>query len=309
MNFPNQFAQRILNSLLPSRGDQVAGEDYWQYNAADTSITIHGGGLGDLMIIRQFGRAIQSFFRSRGDPDMGDIVVSTGAMSPAYDPLQGDLNLFWWWSFGEYDDSPGRFLDDYLDRVSVRPDIILCPSNKTEKEAQQAGFDTIYFPLGTYAFEPLGFDRSGIGYAGTLGHKMSGKEEMMLGLYRGSSKFEAVSHFRFPEELNCWYNTKRVTLGMHKEGQKSWGMVNNRVFETLASGTPLVLKNHDNLSDVLGFEYPYQVTSRDELRDTVEQFRKRSDQSIQSEFEDYSQKVMEQHSYRKRVDRLIQEIS
>lgn len=261
------------------------------------------------MIIRQFGRAIQNFFRNQGDPELDDIVISTGAMAPAYEPLQGDLNLFWWWSFGDLDDSPERFLDDYLDRVSVRPDIILCPSEKTEKEAQQAGFETIRFPLGTHAFEPLGFDRSGIGYAGTLGHKMSKKEEMMLGPYRNSPNFESVSHFRFPEELNCWYNTKKVTLGMHKEGQKSWGMVNNRVFETLASGTPLILKKHDNLSNVLGFEYAYQVSSGDELRDTMQELRQRSDQSIRSEFNDYSQKVREQHNYRRRVDRLFREIS
>ncbi|GAB7013714.1 glycosyltransferase family protein [Halolamina salina] len=308
MSFPKRFAQRILN-LIPSRSNQVAGENYWQYAAADTSITIHGGGLGDLMIIRQFGRAIQDFFRDQGDPEQGDIVISTGATPPAYEPLQGDLNLLWWWSFGEFDGSPEQFLDDYLERVSVRPDIILCPSSKTEKEAQQAGFETIYFPLGTYAFEPLGFDRSGIGYAGTIGHKRSGKEEMMLGLYRGSSKFEAVSHFRFPEELNCWYNVKKVTIGMHKEGQKSWGMVNNRVFETLASGTPIILKEHNNLSNVLGFEYPYQITSQDELREMVQRFRQRSDQSIQSEFNDYSQKVMEEHSYRRRVNHLFREIS
>ncbi|WP_143114463.1 glycosyltransferase family protein [Halopenitus persicus] len=261
------------------------------------------------MIIRQFGRAIQNYFRSQGDPELEDIVISTGAMAPAYEPVQGDLNLFWWWSFGNLDDSPERFLDDYLDRVSVRPDIILCPSETTEKEAQQAGFETIRFPLGTYAFEPLGFDRSGIGYAGTLGHKISKKEEMMLGPYRDSPNFESVSHFRFPEELNCWYNTKKVTLGMHKEGQKSWGMVNNRVFETLASGTPLILKKHDNLSNVLGFEYPYQVSSGDELRDTMQEFRQRSDQSIRSEFNDFSRKVREQHNYRRRVDCLFREIS
>lgn len=300
-----------FNNFIQSRSEaesQIPGEHYWQYTAPETSITIHGSGLGDRMIIRQVGRAIQDYYRQHGDPELGDIVIAAGAMPPAYEPLDGDLNLLWWWSFGEYDEHPEEFLEHYVETTSVRPDIILCLSEKTEREAQQAGFETIRLPLGTYAFEPLDFNRRGIGYAGTLGHKKSDKEKMMLGPFDDSPKFEAVSHFRYPEELNCWYNTKILTLGMHKEGQKSWGMVNNRVFETLASGTPLVLNNHPNLSDVLGFNYPYQVESQDELVEMVQEMRQMSKEDLSEEFEQYAQKVDEKHNYRKRINKLIENI-
>jgi len=241
------------------------------------------------------------------DPELGKVVITTGGGPPAYNPDNGDINLHWWWSFGLYDDSPEMFLDNYIDKCSTQPDIMLCPSKKTEKEAQQAGFNTLRFPLGTYSFRPNSAERSGLGYAGNLSHKRPKKEERIVGPFIDEDEFEWVDYFAFPEELNLWYNTKLVTFGMHKEGQRTWGMVNNRVFETLASGTPFILESHPSVNKILGFDYPYQTNSREETIKMVKKV-KNNRREVRKEFEEYSKIVRQKHDYKRRVDTLFDEL-
>lgn len=282
------------------------GENHFTYGTRHTRFVLQGTGLGDLMILRQFGRALHDYLVENPDPELGDVVITTGAMSPAFNPDRGDVNLYWWWSFGQLDDSPEQYLDDYLDKVTVPPDIVLCPSERTEREAQQAGFDTLRFPLGTYSFEPRATpDRDGLGYAGSPNHKDDEKQARVIGPYADTPAFEWVTHFRFPEELNLWYNRKLATFGLHKEGQRRWGLVNNRVFETIASGTPFVLEAHPTVDDVLGFEYPYQTESRAETRDLVEEIREDPEGTLE-EFREYSRRVREDHDYRRRVETLVE---
>jgi len=97
------------------------GNNHFTYGSGDTSFVLQGTGLGDLMIIRQFGRALHDYLVNKTDPELGDIVITTGASPPAFNPDKGDLNLYWWWSFGPKDDAPGEYLDFYLDEVSVEP--------------------------------------------------------------------------------------------------------------------------------------------------------------------------------------------
>jgi len=300
----SELKSHAIRLALSYTYQQKRGDNHFTYNSAETSFVLQGKGLGDMMIIRQLGRGIQEWMRANPDPELGKVVITTGAFSPAYNPDEGDINLYWWWSFGPYDDTPGQYLENYLRTTTVEPDVILCPSKKTEKEAKQMGFETLRLPLGTHAFEPIGSKRSGYGFAGSVGHKTSEKEEMVVGPFTNSPEFEQVSHFRFPEELNLWYNTKLVTFGLHKEGQRRWGMVNNRVFETLASGTPLVLESHPTVDDVLGVEYPYQTTSREETIELVERISENREASL-ADFEEYSRKVRRDHSYEKRVRRIV----
>lgn len=284
--------------------ERKRGVNHFTYNAADTSFVVQGKGLGDMMIIRQFGRAIQDWLRENRDPELGKVVITTGAFAPAFNPDEGDLNLYWWWSFGPYDDTPSEYLRQYAKSTAIDPDVVLCLSERTEKEAQQMGFETMRVPLGTYAFEPVGGRRSGYGYAGSVNHKRSEKEEMVMGPFVDSREFEQVDYFRFPEELNLWYNTKLVTFGLHKEGQRQWGMVNNRVFETLASGTPFLLESHPAVDDVLGFEYPYQTTSRKETVELVDEIRE-NPESVLSKFREFSERVRRDHSYKNRVRKIV----
>jgi hypothetical protein len=285
------------------------GENHFTYSTGDTTFILQGTGLGDLMIIRQFGRAIHDFFISEADPELGEVVITTGAGPPAFNPDEGDVNLYWWWSFGHYDSMPEQYLDYYLDKTAIKPDVVLCPSARTEREAQQAGFETVRFPLGTYSFEPKSeLKRGGFGYAGSPNHKQNAKGNRVIGPFAENPNFEWVTHFRFPEELSLWYNQKMVTFGLHREGQRTWGMVNNRVFETLASGTPFILEAHPTVNDVLGFEYPYQTSSKAESKSLVNQIQENPESTFE-EFHQYSELVRKKHSYYRRVETLVDYLS
>ncbi|MFP8952157.1 glycosyltransferase [Natrialbaceae archaeon A-arb3/5] len=287
--------------------DYKAKEHIYRFQAPETTFQFHARGLGDVMILRQVGRAIESYFSSNQDPELGHVVLSCGAMEPAFRPERGDLNLYWWWSFGDLDDTPGQYLDHYLQKVTVEPDLVLCLSEKCQQEAQQAGYETVYFPLGTLAFEPLGFERTGLGYAGSKSHKDTAKEARVFGTFRESNDLEWVSQFSLPEQLNIWYNTKLITFGLHREGQRTWGMVNNRVFETLASGTPFILESHPSVTEVLGFDYPYQTDSRAETTELVREIQSNPAETLE-EFREFSDQVREHHSYERRMNTLIDEL-
>jgi hypothetical protein len=85
-------------------------------------------------------------------------------------------------------------------------------------------------------------------------------------------------------------------------------MVNNRVFETLASGTPFVLEAHPVVDDILGFDFPYQTDSRDKTVELVNEIRN-SPQDTVTEFQEYSEHVRENHSYNDRITKLFEFLS
>jgi len=300
--------RRVKRHLDAWRGTKVPGRNCFRFVAPETTLTFHGQGLGDLMIIRQFGRGFETLLEERGDPELGDVVVSCGGYKAAYEPDPGDLNLFWWWSFGPKDDDPAAFLDYYLEEVSVRPDMICCLSEPCLDEARERGFEALHLPLGTQAFRPLGNERSGKGYAGSANHKGSEKERRLLGPHGDDADFEWVTEFVTPTQLNLWYNTRLVTFGLTKEGQRQWGMVNNRVFETLASGTPLVLESHPHVEEILGFDYPYQTSSRRETVALVEDIEANPAETL-AEFAEYSETVRREHSYSRRAETLVDALS
>jgi len=286
------------------RGEKVLGENTFVLRGPETTIQFHVEGLGDMMILRQFERGFQAYLRENEDPGLGKVVVACGSMLAAFHPDRGDINLLWWYSFGRKDDAPDEFLPWYLNEATVVPDAILCPSPLFQEEAERLGFDTLYFPIGVQGFEPLGQPREGLGYAGSKNHKGKRKVEMVIGPHETDPDFEHVSHFVSPTQLNLWYNTKLATFGLTKEGQRRWGNVNSRVFETLASGTPLILEEHPYLEDVLGFEYPYQSSSREETIELVDRIRSDPEAAL-DEFETYSERVRENHSYERRVETLF----
>lgn len=269
----------------------------------ETKINLYGNGKGDRMIFKQLQKSFDEYIELYGDPKIGNIVISCGAANEALHPEKGDINLYWWWSFGSYDDKPESWLEQYLDKVSVKPDIILCPSKKLVEYTKKKEFKTLYLPLGVGGdFKPLELDREGLGYAGTRGHKSKEQEKKILGACSGN--FEFVSNITEPKELNKWYNTKLITFGMTKPGQRNWGMVNNRVFEVLASGTPFILEEHPYVEEILGFNFPYQTDSVDRTKKLINKIENNSEYYL-NEFIYFSEIVRENHSYLKRIKKLM----
>lgn len=280
------------------------GENIFSFESTNTTLQFHGTGLGDLMIIRQVGKAYQDYISENGDPGLGKVVIVSGGNEPAFYPEEGDINCYWWWSFGLLADNPDDFIQTYLDYVSIKPDIILCLSKKCKQIVEDHGIESLYLPLGTYDFKPLNQSRSGVGYAGSKGHKKEEQIEELFGAYRNDSDFEWVDHFVTPAQLNLWYNTKIATFGLTVDSQREYGMVNNRVFETLASATPLILEPHPNVNEVLGFNYPYQPDDAEEARVMVTRLQENPEKT-RKEFQQISERVRNQHSYSNRLETLF----
>ncbi|RMB18225.1 glycosyltransferase family protein [Haloplanus aerogenes] len=291
---------------------EVLGKDSHttiQCCAPRTTLNVHAYGLGDVMMARQMAAAFGAYLREYGDPEAGIVSLSAGGFMPLSDIEAGETTVFWWYSFGPMDDTPERFLDDVLESCAdVEFDLLLCGSERIQEEARQAGYDTLYFPIGVYGYEPLGVERSGMGYAGSKNHKNDEKVAMLMGPYADREDFEWVDHFTTIDELNLWYNTRLVTFGLTKEGQRRWGVVNSRVFESLASGTPLIIPEHPTIDDVLGFEYPYQVSNAEETADFVDEILSDPDGTLET-FRTYTERVREDHGYVRRLQTLFDAIA
>jgi len=259
-------------------------------------------GLGDTMIARQFCESFTDYCRKEGDPDLGKIVFCAGAWVTDFSVEKGDINLYWWWSMNSCDD----WLERYVSGANIKPDIICCLSSATLDIAREKGLRAVMLPLGVgKEFIPLELNRSGIGYAGSKGHKNREQEAIITEPFRDEPGFEWCDSFRAPKQLNHFYNTKKIILGMTEEYQEKYGMVNNRVFEVLATATPLIIHKHPYLEDMLGFEYKYQT-------DTAERTKELSNDILthypkyREEFLEYSKIVRERHSYYKRIKALVQ---
>lgn len=303
----NKVAETIRKKVPFS--ENSGGKYTYQFSTNHTSLNFHTSGLGDKMIVRQVGRAFMSYVSTKGDPNLGPITIINGGYSHKFDFYPSDTNIYWWYSFGPMDDDPGRFYDEVLvSNLEIDIDLILCGSKRIQTEAEQLGYDTLYFPIGFHGFEPLGLDREGFGYAGSVGHKSDEKTEMLLGPFMNRPDFEWVTHLSTPEELNLWYNTRFITFGLTKAGQHQWGVVNSRVFESLGSGTPLIIREHPTLDDVLGFEYPYQATDSNDAREMVDQFTAKPSETL-AEFEDYARTVRNNHDYTVRLEHLFSNLS
>jgi hypothetical protein len=255
------------------------------------------------------GAAFSEYLSQNPDPDLGEITIINGGYAPKCDIEEGDINIYWWYSFGPHDKNPCKFHDQYFDpNIDTEIDIVLCGSDKIQKEAKKLGYDTLYFPIGTYGFRDLDLDRRGLGYAGSKNHKSKQKVNEFLSPFISKPDFEWVSHFTVPEELNLWYNTRLLTFGLTKEGQRQWGVVNSRVFEALGSATPFIIPDHPTLNDVLGFEYPYQVSDQAEAERLVEEMTSNPEKTLK-EFKKYSKKIHQNHNYTVRLETLFDYLS
>jgi len=85
------------------------------------------------------------------------------------------------------------------------------------------------------------------------------------------------------------------------------GMVAGRVFETLASGTPMIQYRHRELQNVLGFPYPYQTSSREETERLLEKMFHDYPKTL-AIFRKYAGFVKNYHSYMRRIEVLFNKL-
>lgn len=306
--YHHEFAEKIRRRIPLEYAPRESGFDY-RFSTNDTQLCFHTAGLGDEMMVRQLGGAFTDYLADNPDPELGSVTIINGGYAPESELTESRTNVYWWYSFGPYDDDPSRYHDEYLDpHVDFDLDLILCGSRQIQEEAEQLGYETLYFPIGTHGFRNLGLRREGFGYAGSKHHKDSSKVEQIMGEYVDREDFEWVDDLTDPRELNLWYNRQFVTFGLTKEGQRQWGVVNSRVFEALGSATPFIIRDHPTLEDTLGFEYPYQAESQADVREIVDRFVENRE-SVLEEFAEFSERIHRNHNYTVRLETLFDHLS
>lgn len=254
-------------------------------------------GLGDQQAAEQFTQAFNKFVAAN-DPGWGDVVIAAGVCGGAMSPRKGDINLYWWWSGSDRDD----WLGHYCATATVKPQIILCTSRKMFGHAKGRGYKAIYLPIGTGPdFYPLNLERSGVGFCGTgPGHKPKEQEDIIIEPAKSYDFRWRIYIDGGRPELNQWYNSLAVVMGMTAEITLSWGIVPSRTYEVLATATPYVTYKHWAMNDELNFTYPWQSGSAGEtaamLKELIDNWQK-----YKREFEQYASIMLYYHSWDQRV--------
>lgn len=262
-------------------------------------------GLGDVMIARQFVEAFTEYCSRSGDPKIGRLAITAGAWLAEFEIEPADHHLYWWWSMNNRAD----WLEVHLAAVRAAgrgPDVIGCLSPQCEAEAARLGCAALSLPLGVGThFICTNQSRSGVGFAGSRNHKDAEQVAAVIGPFQGQPDFEWVDHLTRPQDLAEFYNRKRIVLGMTERFQESVGMVNNRVFEVLATDTPFILHEHRAVEQVLGFAFPYQTRSAQQTRQLADDILADYPRH-QVVFSEFGRMVRERHSYLERVGRIVQ---
>lgn len=262
-----------------------------------TTLQFHGRGKGDEMAVRQLCEGFTRYLESHEDPELGKIVISCGTVEDAFLAESGNINLYWLFS-------PRESLEKTMKRHKVDPDAVLLSSPSMKEPIEELGYETLHFPFGvSKSFRPLGLKRRGFGYSGKYKNKPKYQVEQTIGAC-SNENFEEVTDVTDPWSLNLWYNSKLGVFDLTSKNDLSWGVVGTRVFEVLASGTPLITYENPTLNRVLGFDYPFQVTEKKDTRQIVSEL-KSNKREVLEEFEKYSEKVRGKHSYKNRLEKLI----
>jgi len=233
-------------------------------------------------------------------------VISAGVCRTAFMPYRGEINCDW---AGGGSTPDNQWLSRVLNNISVKPDVFLCASKKVLVEVEEAKYKGLYLPAGVGSiFKPLNLKREGIGYAG-LDSKTAEQKRIVLEPAMSLEGFEWISNkqwnkFLTLSELNKWYNGKQILLGMVTLQNLNLNMMSNRVFESLASGTPFITYRHKAIDETLGFPYPYQTSTQTETAALIDEILNNFETTIKR-FKGYSKQVLEKHHYTKRLATLF----
>lgn len=250
-------------------------------------------GIADQQAVEQFTEAFDEFV-GESDPGWGDVVIAAGIHDQVFHPHKGDVNLYWWWSGSDRED----WLEYYAEEATVRPSAILCTSRKMLDHAKAKGYKAAYMPVATgKEFFPMDLPRLGVGYCGTRNHK--DREQVRCMVPPGTEWRTLIPGGR--PELNEWYNSKAVCVGMTATVTESWGIVPSRTYEVLAGANPYVTYRHWDMERTLGFDYPYQSSSPEETCHWIEELTR---DPREEEFRHYSEIVLRDHTWTNRVHTL-----
>ena len=255
---------------------------------------IFRSGTGDQQTADQFTDAFNRFVREN-DPGWGDVVIAAGVRGEIFHPHRGTVNLYWWWSGAEQD----NWLDYYVNHVSVKPQIILCASHKMLDYARARNYKAVYFPGGAgHEYFPMNLSRSGVGYCGTKGHKSKEQERCIIDPAQRYGFQWATFCPGGRSQLNEWYNSKSVCLGMTADDSLEWGVVPTRTYEVLAGANPYITYKHWAMNETLGFEYLYQSSSPEE---TVHWLEELINNDHKEEFAKFAEIIQREHTWDKRI--------
>lgn len=288
-------------------GDRLRELHYYTHLIGEkTQLYLFGCGLGDQTVFEQVAYSFFEYIEEFGDPELGRVVISAGVCRTAFMPYRGDFNCHWAWGGSERDN---HWLSRVISSISVKPDVFLCASKEVLTEVEEAGHRGLYLPVGVGdVFKPLNLKREGIGYAG-LDSKTAEQKRIVLEPAMKHKGFEWISNKQWGKflplsDLNKWYNGKQILLGMATLQNLNLNLMSNRVFESLASGTPFITYRHKAVEETLGFPYPYQTSTQAETAELIDKILNNFEETLK-EFKGYSKQIHEKHHYTKRLATLF----
>jgi hypothetical protein len=287
-------------------GDKLVEHHYYtRFIAEETELWMFGVGLGDQAIMQQLGESFLEYCR-KNDPALGNIMVSLGLTATAFYPYKGDFNL--WWTWGDRPD----WLKYYLNKTTVKPNLCLCPSKTVQKTIEENNLPSLYCPLGVGdRFQPLNLQRQGLGYSGSDA-KSTLQKNLILTPFLKRPDFEwrgksVTDEYFTLQKLNEWYNKKQIVFGMLNEHSYNLNILANRIYESYASGTPLIFPRHNGFEEVFGFPQPYAVDREGDAEKYVAGILA-DYEVVQAKFMEYGKITREKHNYRNRLETIFQRL-
>lgn len=294
-----------LNVVLEGRMRTI--HHYVRFIGQHTELWIFGSGVGEYTLAQQLGGCFLTLVDRGEDPHLGRIMLSLGYSPAALRPYKGDINMVW-----SYGIMPNELKSKLGEFIGVTPDVVLSPHKALRERAIELGREAYHIHAGVGRFfYPMGLERTTIGFAG-LDNKTKKQRHIVLGpaIDRGDfdwrTKTVKDTYVPIPE-LNEFYNTLKVTFGMVPEERQNINYMPSRIFETLATQTPIITYKLYKFRESMGFDYPYQTTSYEETKEYMEYILDNHEE-VMKKMKWYSDYVRENHCYEKKLIQLFREL-
>lgn len=279
---------------------------YTRFIGDDTELWLFGNGMGDQTTMQQLGDCFLILMDQDMDPGLGRIMMSVGNGSTAYRNYYGDHVVAWVWGL-----TPDQ-LEGHLSSFTVKPSLVLTPYDEMKREAETLGYSSLHFYAGVAPrlFKPLGATRHGLGYAGNPKssdqHRIVLQPAMDHGDFEWLKYKEARSFLTIPE-YNKWLNGKQIVFGMVDEDRHDITFVPTRFFESIASGTPIILYRVHGLKENAGIDYPYLTTSSEKTSCLINEILGNYDK-VHEKVLEWSNHIRERNSYMVRLESLFRKL-